>query len=104
MEYVTVQTKNVRKDVKERAELAAKEAGFSSLQDVIRLAIVNIASGNLDINFGLSPRQVISLKKSISDYKKGNYTVLTPNTSLSEQIFEKNGAKTKLPNKIYKPL
>ena len=86
MKYTTVQTKKVQLAVKEKAEAYAKKAGYTSLQDVIRLFIIDLAKGRfpLGVNWGdaLDPE----VQESIDQIKKGNFKVIRPDQSISEVL------------------
>lgn len=80
---VTLQTRGVSVDLKEKAEKRAEKDGFSSFQDVIRLFVKLYAeNGFAGISWGAGlDKDVI---KSIEDYKKGNTITLHENQKLSE--------------------
>lgn len=87
MKTTTIQTKNVDVKIKEKAEQVAKSAGFSSLQDVIRIVVIDIAQGELPLkmDWRRRPRDP-ELREALDDYSAGKYATLDPDKTLSEQI------------------
>jgi hypothetical protein len=75
----TIQIKNVKIDVKEKAEKRVKEAGFSSLQDVIRLMVIDISKGRFPLTMSWSVANDAELTKALDDFKNGRYK--TANTA-----------------------
>ena len=84
MKTTVVQTKNVAIDVKERAEKRAVEAGYNSIQDVIRIFLIDVANGRFPLKLawgdGLDPE----VQKSLEDYRNGRYTTIAPNEDIDK--------------------
>lgn len=86
MSTVTIQTKNVDVKIKNKAEKVIKDAGLSSLQDVIRIMIIDIANGRLPLRIDWGTVKDEELKESIQDYKDGKLTKIKAGQKLSEVI------------------
>ncbi|MBI5620067.1 hypothetical protein HY950_03840 [Candidatus Gottesmanbacteria bacterium] len=68
----------VEKKLRDEAEAAAYDQGFSSLQDVLRLFMHKFANGGMSIMFAdeeqLSPRAVHRYEKILKDMEAGKNT------------------------------
>lgn len=69
------------KELKASAEKAAQEAGFSSLQEVLRVFMKKFANRKIDLTFGeevtyLSPTAEKRYLKATKDFKKGKNVYL----------------------------
>ena len=72
----------VNSDLKERAELAAQQAGFSSVQEVVRVFLNRLANQSVEIAFydksiRLSPKAEKRYSEMIKDVKKKKNIVKT---------------------------
>src|SRR3990167_11442202 len=78
MQKVTVQVP-MSKDLKEKAELASADLGFSSLQEVIRVLLTKLSKREFDIKIEETAEEITHLskaaekkfKKAVEDIKKG---------------------------------
>ena len=86
MDTVTVQTKNVDVKIRDKAEKIAREAGFSSLQDVIRIMIIDIANEQLPINMNWGAANDPEVRQAIEEYKQGKYSVLKKGQKITDTI------------------
>ncbi len=85
-ETTTIQTKGVSIDVKEKADQNAKAAGFSSIQDVLRIIIIDIANGELPLKIDWSYKRRKAIREALDDYERGDYIEYDSSKPLSEQI------------------
>ena len=72
----------MHKDLKQKAEAVAKENGFSSLQDAIRMFLAKFAKRELTVSFEeaeerLSPKAEKRYAKIMEDVKKGKNVTKT---------------------------
>jgi len=79
------------KDLRQKSEIAASKAGFSSLQEVVRLFLHQFCQEKISFSFNtskikLSPKNKIRYQKLLDDYK--NDINITKTTSL-EDFFAK---------------
>ncbi len=79
------------KDLRQKSEIAASKAGFSSLQEAVRLFLHQFCQENISFSFNtpqikLSPKNKIRYQKLLNDYK--NDINITKTTSL-EDFFAK---------------
>ncbi len=81
--YVTLQTRNIPIDVKERAEANAREAGFSSLQDYVRVMVRNLSIVNVPVKIDVSLHNDPEFLKAMKDVREGRVYSLTPNPNLN---------------------
>ncbi len=65
----------ISKDLRDQAASAALKMGFSSLQEIVRVFINKVASGNLEIKLEeqvqLSPKAIKRYNKMIDDIDSG---------------------------------
>ena len=88
---VTIQTKNVDLEIKKKAEKVVKEAGMSSLQDVIRIIIIDIAEGRMPVRMAWgSTAKDPEIRESLEQYMRGEYTTVKPGQKLSDAIKSRN--------------
>lgn len=85
MQKVIVQVP-MDKDLKERAEIASSDMGFSSLQEVVRVLLTKISKRELNLRVEeveeiteLSPAAERRFKKAIKDIKAGRNITKTKN-------------------------
>jgi hypothetical protein len=79
------------KDLRQKSEIAASKAGFSSLQEAVRLFLHQFCQEKISFSFNtpkikLSPKNKIRYQKLLNDYK--NDINITKTTSL-EDFFAK---------------
>ena len=86
MSSVTIQTKNVDTEIRDRAEKIVREAGLSSLQDVIRVMVIDIANGRLPVRIDWGVPKDPEVRKSIKEYSQGQFTTLKKGQKLSNSI------------------
>ncbi len=65
----------INKNLRDKAAFSVEKMGFSSLQEVVRLFLVKVASGQLDITFEptvqLSPKAIKRYNKIIDEIESG---------------------------------
>lgn len=66
----------IEKSLKSSAKIAAREYGFSSLQDLVRLFLTKLANRQIVVNFEESPVQlsqqaIRKYEKMAGDFEKG---------------------------------
>lgn len=86
MKTITLQTKNIKEETKERADKLAKELGYTSIQDVIRLFIEDFSHGRIDLKrdwgLGLNPE----IREAFQEYKDGKLVDIDPDKDLIEEF------------------
>jgi len=81
---VTIQTKNVDVEIRDKAEKVVREAGWSSLQDVIRIMIIDIANERVPVRMAWGAALDPEVRKSIEDYKAGRVYTLKKGQKISD--------------------
>ena len=82
----------IKKNVRDQATSAAEKMGFSSLQEVVRLFLNKMASGQIDVNFesqvSLSDKNDVRYSQMIEDVDRGKIKpkVFTNTNSLIEYL------------------
>ncbi|MCL5784442.1 MAG: hypothetical protein M1142_03755 [Patescibacteria group bacterium] len=82
------------KDLKNSAEAAAQDYGFSSLQEILRVFMKKLADRKIDLSFQedvtyLSPQSDKRYKKITKDFKKGRNIYRAKNANdLLKQLHE----------------
>jgi len=77
--FITLQTRGVSVNVKSKAEEAAVEMGFSSLQDAVRLFVRQLADRKINLELDLA----------YEDYSKGNYIDIKPGEDIRRKLLER---------------
>ncbi len=90
MNTMTVQTTNVNVKIKEKADKVAQEAGFNSVQDVIRIFLKDLSEGEIPLKMNWGYTRNPDLNESIRQYKNGQYKELKENEKLSDKIRDDN--------------
>ena len=98
----------VARDLRDKAAVAAEGLGFSSLQETIRIFLVNLASGKLSIVFEekpikLSSKAVKRYNEMLNKIDAGEEKLYTAKNG-SELISQLYGNKNKLQQDISKKL
>jgi len=88
MDTVTVQTKNVDVKIRDKAEKIVREAGFSSLQEVIRVMIIDIANERLPVSMDWGAAKDPDVRKSLKEYEEGKVVRVRPGQKLSEALLD----------------
>jgi antitoxin component of RelBE/YafQ-DinJ toxin-antitoxin module len=86
MDTVTVQTKNVDAEIRDKAEKIVRKAGFSSLQEVIRIMIVDIANERLPVNMDWGAARDPDVRKALQEYEEGKVTRVKKGQLLSDAL------------------
>ncbi len=84
--YTTLQIKNVDVSAKEKAEKFAKTAGFTSLQDVLRLFIIQISSEKIDINLEIKLHQDEVIENAVQEYLDNKFRVVPPTENFTDKL------------------
>lgn len=72
----------VSADLREKAEIAASKQGFSSVQEMVRVFLTQVASDEINVKFTekpvvLSPKKAAEYDKMIEDVKSGRVKTKT---------------------------
>ncbi len=86
MDTVTVQTKNVDVKIRDKAEQVVRKAGFSSLQEVIRVMIIDIANERLPVSMDWGAAKDPDVRKSLREYEEGKVVRVKPGQKLSDTL------------------
>lgn len=73
---ITLQTRGIDIEVKEHAEKVAREKGFSTLQDAVRLFVHQMAERSLDFR----------IEMALQQYENGEYITIKPGENIRERI------------------
>lgn len=108
MSRIVIQTP-VTSELRREAEKAAREQGYSSLQDAIRMYLRKLAKREIKVQLQeqfppvqLSPKAIKRYDKMTEDFKKGRNIFIAENVDdLMDQL---NGIKAPVPYKVSKTL
>ena len=84
---ITLQTRGVSIETKERAEKKAQKGGFENLQDFVRYVVERLADDEdffIKKSYTMSPALEKEVARSMKDYKEGRYIVLKTSEDINE--------------------
>ena len=81
----------ISKELNEQLKEKIKDAGFSSINEVVRFLLTNFANGKLGIAFTNQQQEMNYeelLLEGLNEYRRGETIPLDPSKNINEQLME----------------